>query len=70
MGSPRQDDCAWRCVLQTVPQRFKSTSPLPEAAGRLKQGIGSDTGTPITFDYTPPFNFEGTLKEVVVEPNP
>lgn len=31
------------------------------------QDIGSDTGTPVTYDYTPPFKFEGELKEVVVE---
>lgn len=31
------------------------------------QDIGSDTGTPVTYDYEPPFDFKGTLKEVVVE---
>lgn len=31
------------------------------------QDIGSDTGTPITYDYATPFTFEGQLKEVVVE---
>jgi hypothetical protein len=31
------------------------------------QDIGTDTGTPVTYDYTPPFDFEGTLGEVIVE---
>ncbi|MNP51519.1 hypothetical protein D3C76_1458440 [compost metagenome] len=31
------------------------------------QDIGSDSGTPVTYDYTPPFPFQGTLEEVVVE---
>jgi len=31
------------------------------------QDIGSDSGTPVTYDYTPPFPFQGTLDEVVVE---
>jgi hypothetical protein len=30
------------------------------------QEIGSDTGTPVTYDYTPPFAFQGTLNEVDV----
>ncbi|WP_216665537.1 arylsulfatase [Pseudoruegeria sp. HB172150] len=31
------------------------------------QDIGSDTGTPVTYDYTAPFVFEGTLETVVVD---
>lgn len=31
------------------------------------QDIGTDTGTPVTYDYQTPFDFEGTLDEVVVE---
>jgi hypothetical protein len=26
-----------------------------------------NTGTPVSYDYTPPFAFKGTLKEVVVD---
>jgi len=29
--------------------------------------LGRDNGTPVTYDYTPPFPFSGTLSEVVVE---
>jgi hypothetical protein len=29
--------------------------------------IGSDTGTPVTYDYQTPFEFGGKLEEVVVE---
>ena len=31
------------------------------------QDVGTDTGTPVTYDYQTPFNFEGKLEEVVVE---
>lgn len=31
------------------------------------QDIGTDTGTPVTYDYQTPFDFEGTLRQVVVE---
>lgn len=31
------------------------------------QDVGSDTGTPVTYDYTPPFDFQGTLEQVVVD---
>ena len=31
------------------------------------QDIGSDTGTPVTYDYATPLAFEGTLQEVVVD---
>ncbi len=31
------------------------------------QDIGSDTGTPVTYDYTTPFAFDGKLEEVTVE---
>ncbi len=30
-------------------------------------GIGEDTGQPVTFDYDPPFAFNGEIEEVVVE---
>jgi arylsulfatase len=28
--------------------------------------IGEDTGTPVSEDYTVPFNFDGELKKVVI----
>ncbi|MEZ5905706.1 MAG: hypothetical protein R3C69_11600 [Geminicoccaceae bacterium] len=31
------------------------------------QDIGSDTGTPVTYDYATPLTFEGALSEVVVD---
>ncbi len=31
------------------------------------QDIGTDTGTPVTYDYTTPFDFDGELEEVVVD---
>jgi arylsulfatase len=31
------------------------------------QDVGSDTGTPVVYDYQTPFAFEGKLDEVVVE---
>lgn len=30
------------------------------------QDVGADTGTPVTYDYTPPFTFQGSLEQVVV----
>ncbi|WP_118132973.1 arylsulfatase [Oceanicella sp. SM1341] len=34
------------------------------------QDIGSDTGTPVTYDYRTPLTFEGRLEEVVVDLRP
>ncbi|WP_210240398.1 hypothetical protein [Amaricoccus solimangrovi] len=31
------------------------------------QDIGTDTGTPVTYDYTTPFDFQGELEQVVVD---
>lgn len=44
-------------VDQTVPMKFSLSE---------NQDIGTDTGTPVTYDYSEPFDFEGTLSEVVV----
>ncbi len=31
------------------------------------QDIGTDTGTPVTYDYTPPYTFQGVLEDVMVD---
>lgn len=31
------------------------------------QDVGSDSGTPVTYDYSPPFDFEGELNKVTVK---
>jgi hypothetical protein len=46
--------------------RIDKTTPFKYSLSE-NQDIGSDTGTPVTYDYTPAFTFEGTLNEVVVE---
>ncbi|GLS29651.1 arylsulfatase [Mesorhizobium albiziae] len=46
--------------------KIEKTTPFKYSLSE-NQDIGSDTGTPVTYDYTPPFNFQGTLEEVVVE---
>ncbi|MFV0454520.1 MAG: LamG-like jellyroll fold domain-containing protein [Pseudomonas sp.] len=45
-------------IVKTTPFKYSLSE---------NQDIGSDTGTPVTYDYKPPFDFQGTLKEVVVE---
>ena len=45
-------------VPQTTPFKYSLSE---------NQDIGSDTGTPVTYDYTAPLTFEGTLDEVVVD---
>lgn len=45
--------------------KIAKTTPFKYSLSE-NQDIGSDTGTPITYDYTPPFAFEGDLQEVVV----
>lgn len=47
-------------VAQTTPFKYSLSE---------NQDIGSDTGTPVTYDYTEPFAFQGTIKRVVVELN-
>jgi arylsulfatase len=46
--------------------RIDKTSPFKYSLSE-NQDIGSDTGTPVTYDYTPPFVFQGILNEVDVE---
>lgn len=46
--------------------RIDKTTPFKYSLSE-NQDIGSDTGTPVTYDYKPPFTFEGTLGEVTVE---
>ncbi|UTF58960.1 arylsulfatase [Gilvimarinus sp. DA14] len=44
----------------------KKTAPMKYSLSE-NQDIGTDTGTPVTYDYRTPFDFEGELKEVVVK---
>jgi hypothetical protein len=30
-------------------------------------GVGEDSGQPVTFDYKPPFKFDGEIKKVVID---
>lgn len=46
--------------------KIEKTTPFKYSLSE-NQDIGSDTGTPVTYDYNTPFTFEGTLHEVVVE---
>lgn len=46
--------------------KIERTSPFKYSLSE-NQDIGSDTGTPVTYDYTPPFPFKGTLEEVTVD---
>lgn len=46
--------------------KIERTTPFKYSLSE-NQDIGSDTGTPVTYDYKPPFNFGGTLEEVVVD---
>lgn len=46
--------------------RVEKTTPYKFSLSE-NQDIGTDTGTPVTYDYRAPFAFEGTLKEVVVD---
>ncbi|WP_372379646.1 hypothetical protein ACBZ91_18630 [Vibrio natriegens] len=32
-------------------------------------GIGEDSGQPVTFDYQPPFKFNGKIEQVVIDLN-
>jgi arylsulfatase len=45
-------------VDQTTPFKYSLSE---------NQDIGSDTGTPVVYDYQAPFAFQGQLGEVVVE---
>jgi arylsulfatase len=46
--------------------KVDQTTPLKYSLSE-NQDIGIDTGTPVTYDYTEPFVFEGTLEQVIVE---
>ncbi len=46
--------------------KIAKTTPFKYSLSE-NQDIGSDTGTPVTYDYTTPFTFQGTLSQVVVE---
>ncbi len=46
--------------------KIKQTTPFKYSLSE-NQDIGADTGTPVTYDYRPPFTFEGMLSQVVVE---
>ncbi|KAA5544350.1 sulfatase-like hydrolase/transferase [Roseiconus nitratireducens] len=45
---------------------IEKTTPFKYSVSEY-QDIGTDTGTPVTYDYQTPLNFEGELREVVVE---
>lgn len=44
-------------VDRTVPMKFSLSE---------NQDIGTDTGTPVTYDYSEPFDFQGNLGKVIV----
>jgi arylsulfatase len=46
--------------------KIDKTTPFKYSLSE-NQDIGSDTGTPVDYDYTTPFAFDGTLSDVVVE---
>ncbi|BES69478.1 arylsulfatase [Marinobacter nanhaiticus D15-8W] len=51
---------------QVAKGRVEKTTPFKYSLSE-NQDIGSDTGTPVNYDYQTPLTFEGELKEVVVE---
>ena len=46
--------------------RIEKTTPFKYSLSE-NQDVGSDTGTPVTYDYVTPFTFDGALSDVVVE---
>jgi arylsulfatase A-like enzyme len=46
--------------------KIDKTTPFKYSLSE-NQDIGTDTGTPVSYDYKPPFDFQGTLEEVVVD---
>jgi arylsulfatase len=46
--------------------RIEKTTPYKYSLSE-NQDVGTNTGTPVTYDYQTPFNFEGKLEEVIVE---
>lgn len=51
---------------QVATGRVERTTPFKYSLSE-NQDIGTDTGTPVTYDYQMPFDFQDTLGEVVVE---
>ncbi|WP_218916474.1 arylsulfatase [Rubinisphaera brasiliensis] len=51
---------------QVGTSKVEKTCPMKYSLSE-NQDIGMDTGTPVTYDYQTPFNFEGNLKNVIVE---
>ncbi|WP_145123480.1 arylsulfatase [Rosistilla oblonga] len=49
--------------------KVDKTSPMKYSLSE-NQDIGTDTGTPVTYDYREPFDFQGTLGKVVVSLKP
>ncbi|MFV0513088.1 MAG: sulfatase-like hydrolase/transferase [Jhaorihella sp.] len=45
-------------IAQTTPFKYSLSE---------NQDIGTDTGTPVTYDYREPFDFQGELEQVVVD---
>lgn len=45
--------------------KVERTTPMKYSLSE-NQDIGTDTGTPVTYDYREHFDFQGTLGEVVV----
>lgn len=46
--------------------KAERTTPMKFSLSE-NQDIGTDTGTPVTYDYQTPFDFQGSLQEVIVE---
>lgn len=46
--------------------RIEKTTPFKYSLSE-NQDVGTDTGTPVTYDYATPFDFQGTLEWVVVD---
>lgn len=46
--------------------RIDRTTPFKYSLSE-NQDIGSDTGTPVTYDYQTPYDFEGDLRQVTVD---
>lgn len=51
---------------QVATGKIDRTTPFKYSLSE-NQDVGTDTGTPVTYDYRPPYDFEGSLEQVVVE---
>lgn len=49
--------------------KIEKTTPFKYSLSE-NQDVGTDTGTPVTYDYKTPFDFGGKLDEVTVEIKP